>query len=304
MDIHTMLETQPALDLSRIERTTFINNRTNAVYAQDQIDVRPDLKVNVGLRLDNYDRSVDRTGGFPFTPQRLSANAATYRAGVVYAPRADQQVYAGVASSFTPIIDVPENGEQLEPTDGRSLEIGHRWQAEGGRVVTNAALYWISRNHVTFLESPVSVRQIGEQTSRGLDLDVNADLGHQTSLIFNYGSARGRFDDAEELTGLVPKYVPAHTANLWVRKDWPNGWNGAIGLRAIGGQFADDSNTTRLDAYGIVALAAGYRTGRWEWSVNIDNLFDHDGYFLPGHFSNLAFPGSPFQLSTGVRLRY
>ena len=46
---------------------------------------------------------------------------------------------------------------------------------------------------------------------RGLDLDVNTDLGGETHLIFNYGFARPRFDDAEELTGKTPRFVPGTT---------------------------------------------------------------------------------------------
>jgi hypothetical protein len=48
----------------------------------------------------------------------------------------------------------------------------------------------------------------------------------------------------------------------------------------------------------------GYRTPRWEWSLNADNLFDKEDYFLPGHFSNLVFPGAPLGLTTTIRLKY
>ena len=31
----------------------------------------------------------------------------------------------------------------------------------------------------------------------------------------------------------------------------------------------------------------GYRTDRWEWTLNAENLFNKTDYFLPGHFSNM-----------------
>ena len=34
-----------------------------------------------------------------------------------------------------------------------------------------------------------------------------------------------------------------------------------------------------------------------------DNLFDNDEYLLPGHFSNLVFPGPPLSLATSI-LKY
>jgi outer membrane receptor protein involved in Fe transport len=149
-----------------------------------------------------------------------------------------------------------------------------------------------------------SVFQVGEQTARGLDLDVNTDLGGRTHLIFNYGFARPRFDDADELTGLLPRYVPEHTANAWLRKDWASGLNAAFGARYVGQQFADDSNSVRLAGYAIFSGAVGYRTDRWEWSLNAENLFNRDDYFLPGHFSNLAFPGQPINVTSTIRLKF
>jgi iron complex outermembrane receptor protein len=304
MDIGTLEETQTPFDTTAVERQTFVTDRVHAVYAQDQIEVRPYLKLNLGLRVDDYHRTVTRVGGLPFTPQRRDQTAVTYRAGAVFAPRFDQQVYAVTASSLTPVTTVPEDGSQLEPSLARSVEVGHRWSGLDGRIDANAAVYYIVRNHVTLRDAPTSVRQIGEQRSAGLDLDVNADLGLGAYVLFNYGLTKPRFENADDLSGLVPRYVPRHTANIWVRKDWSSGLNGAFGLRIVGGQFADDANARRLDGYSIASAAVGYRSGRWEWSLNVDNLFNNDDYFLPGHFSNLAFPGPPISMTTAIQVRY
>ena len=69
MDITTMAETQGPLDIDTVARTTFVNDRTQAFYLQDQIDLTPQIKVNLGYRLDDYKRDITRTGGLPFTPQ-------------------------------------------------------------------------------------------------------------------------------------------------------------------------------------------------------------------------------------------
>jgi TonB-dependent siderophore receptor len=304
MDITTMRETQPPLDIDTIARQTFVNDQTHAFYWQDQIDVLPQVKINVGGRVDDYKRRIDRIGGLPFTPQAVDQTAYSYRAGLVYAPWNDQQIYVSTASSFTPVTTIPEDGSQLKPSTARNYEVGHRWQGWNGRVDTSLALYYITRNNVTVQESVTSVFQVGEQTARGLDLDVNTDLGGRTHFIFNYGFARPRFDDADELTGLLPRYVPEHTANAWLRKDWASGLNAAFGARYVGQQFADDSNSVRLAGYTIFSGAVGYRTDRWEGSLNAENLFNRDDYFLSGHFSNLAFPGQPINVTSTIRLKF
>ena len=62
-------------------------------------------------------------------------------------------------------------------------------------------VYYTVRNNLARSESATTFVLIGEQTSRGLDLDVNTDLGGGAHMILNYGFARPRFDDAEDLSG-------------------------------------------------------------------------------------------------------
>jgi iron complex outermembrane receptor protein len=304
MDITTMRETQGALDVSTVERTTFVNDRIHSFYWQDQIDISSQVKVNLAGRFDDYDRAIDRTGGFAFTPVRRAQTAYTYRAGLVYAPRYDQQLYVSTGSSFTPVTTVPADGSQLDPSTARNIEVGHRWQGWNGRIDTSLAVYHIVRNNLNIRQSVTTFIQVGEQRSKGLDLDINTDLGGRTSLVFNYGFASPRFEEAEALTGLMPRYVPRHTANAWLRKDWAGGFNAAFGARYLGEQFANNTNTSQLDGYTIFSGAVGYRTDRWEWSLNAENLFNKEDYFLPGHFSNLVFPGQPINVTSSIRLRW
>jgi TonB-dependent siderophore receptor len=305
MDITTMREEQPGpLDIDTVARTTFVNDRSQAVYVQDQIDIAPKVKVNLGYRLDDYKRAVDREGGFPFVPQRRDQVAHSYRAGIVYAPRFDQQFYFATATSFTPVNTVPADGSQLEPSTARNYEFGHRWQGWNGRVDTTAAAYYVVRNNVAVQQSVISYIQVGEQNSKGLDVDVNTDLGARTYLVFNYGLSTPRFEDAEALSGKTPRFVPKHNVNLWLRKDWAGGLNAAFGFRSLAEQFGDNANTQLVDGYTIFSGAVGYRTPRWEWALNAENLFNNEDYFLPGHFGNNAFPGQPINVTSTIRLKW
>ncbi len=304
MDVTTLEETQGPLDIETVARTTFVNDRTQAFYVQDQIDLAPQVKINLGYRLDDYRRAVDRVGGLPFTPQRREQTAHSYRAGLVYAPRFDQQVYVATASSFTPVNTVPADGSELEPSTARNYEVGHRWQGWNGRVDTTAAFYHVTRNNVTVQQSVIEFIQIGEQSSKGLEVDVNTDLGREAHLLFNYGLAVPTFEDAGALSGNTPRFAPRHNVNLWLRKDWPGGFNAGFGLRYLAEQFGDNANTQLLEGYTIFSGAVGYRTPRWDWLLNAENLFNNEDYFLPGHFGNNAFPGQPINVTTTVRLKW
>jgi catecholate siderophore receptor len=165
-------------------------------------------------------------------------------------------------------------------------------------------VFFITRNNVGLRESPTSVLQVGEQRSRGLELDVSTPLGSSVAVLVDYGLADARYEDDEELGGLVPRYAPKHTANVWIRRDWPSGFNAAFGARMVGSQFANNANTSRLDGCTIALAAVGYEADRWEWAMHVDNLFDNDEYLLPGHFSSLVFPGPPISLATSTRIKY
>src|SRR5688572_19151648 len=305
MDITTMAETQGPLDIDTIARTTFVNDRTQAFYAQDQIDLTPQVKVNLGYRLDDYKRDITRTGGFPFTPQHREQTAHSYRAGVVFAPRFDQQFYFATSSSFTPVNTVPADGSQLEPSTARNYEVGHRWQGWNGRVDTTAAFYYLVRDNVTIQQSVINFIQVGEQISKRLDVDVNTDLGSNAFLVFNYGLTVPKFDDpGNALDGKTPRFAPKHNVNMWLRKDLPGGFNAGFGLRYLAAQFGDNANTQRLDDYTVFSGAVGYRTPGWDWTVNAENLFNNDDYFLSGHCGNNAFPGQPINVTTTIRLKW
>ena len=311
MDITTMEETQPGpLDIDTIARQQFVEDRIHALYWQDQIDVLPRLKINVGGRFDDYDRHLERIftddPGNVVGVQDRSQTAYTYRAGVVYAPRDDQQLYFSTSSSFSPVTIVPADGSELDPRTARNYEVGHRWQGLDGRVDTSFAFYHVIRNNLSVQQSATTFIQAGEQRSKGVDLDVNTDLGGRMHLIFNYGYTAPRFEDADDvgLTGLVPRYVPNHTANGWLRKDFESGFNAGVGARYVGSQYANNANTTRIGGYTLVSGAVGYRADGWEWSMNAENLLNRERYFLPGHFSNQVFPGQPISLSSTIRVRF
>jgi outer membrane receptor protein involved in Fe transport len=97
--------------------------------------------------------------------------------------------------------------------------------------------------------------------------------------------------------------VPGHNLNVWLRKDWGSGFNASFGGRYLGRQFVNNANSVELDGYGLFSGAVGYRADRWEWSLNAENLFNKERYFLPGHFSNLVFPGQPIDVTSTIRLR-
>jgi TonB-dependent siderophore receptor len=307
-------ETNPRITEFPIVRETYQTNRIHAFFWQDQIAITSKLKINVGGRFDDYDR--DRYRIFVDAPntrtgiQTRNQTAYTYRAGVVFAPVGEHQLYFNTSSSFTPVIAIPSDGSELKPQRGGGYEAGHRWQGWNGRIQTSLALYRIEQNNLTFSQSLTSVVQAGKQTSEGVDLDINADLGARTRLIVNYGYTEPRFDeffdpDAEaDLSGRRPRFAQKHAVNAWLNKSWTSGLNASIGMRYMGPMFTNNSNTIRLGGWTTFGGAVGYRRGIWEWSLNAENLFNRERYFTGSDYSNQVYPGPPINVFSSIRFRF
>lgn len=303
----------PNFPISRVDHTS---SRIHAFFWQDQISLTSRLKINVGGRFDDYLRSRHRdpwANGQRVSrgpEQRREQTAYTYRAGLVYFLTGGQQVYFGSSSSFQPVNAIPADGRELNPETGQSFEIGHRWQGLNGRFVVNTAFYRIVRNDVVIARPLQQFDQAGQQSSKGMDLDINGDLGRGIRLIANYGYSLPRFDDyfesagALDLSGFRPAYVQLHAANLWLTKIWKSGVSASLGMRYLGSMFTNNADTIRLGGWTTFSGAVGFRRSFYEWSLNAENLFNRERYSTASDYDNQVYPGQPINVFTTVRFRF
>jgi TonB-dependent siderophore receptor len=304
-------ETNPPITSFAIVRQTYQTNRIHAGFWQDQIDMGK-VKLNVGGRFDDFDRNRYRT--FTADPntqvgiQTRHQTAYTYRAGIVFAPVASHQVYFSSNSSYTPVTDIPSDGSELKPRYGRGFETGYRWQGFDNRVQTSVAWYHIEQNNLVFTEGLTSVVQAGKQTSKGVDVDVNADLSHRMRLIVNYGYTIPKFNefvsDGVNYAGLLPRFAQKQAVNAWLHKSWASGFNAALGTRYVGPMFTDNENTVLIGGWTTLSGMVGYRTDLWEWNLNADNLLNRQRYFTPSDYTNQVYPGAPINVFSTIRFRF
>lgn len=310
----TFQETQPAITSFPTAREGHFANLTNALYWQDQISVTEHLKFNIGGRYDNYHRTTQNDFFDPPGSGNLTTvgptltydqSAYTYRAGAVYELPKSMQIYFSSSSSFNPVNLIPLSGPPLIPETGRLYEVGHRWQSPNRRFTTSAAFYKIERNNVVVALGMSRYNQAAQQSSKGVDFDLNGDLGYGVRLVANYGYAFARFDDYSEggvdLSGNRPYYTPAHTGNAWLTKAWKSGFTASLGMQYRSGMFTDNSNAFRLGGWTVFGGAASYRRGKLEYSVNAENLFNRQRYFFGADYSDLVYPGSPINVFATIR---
>jgi iron complex outermembrane receptor protein len=314
ISLATMQETQTPITHFDIVRKDYFANTTNAFFWQDQISLGSRVKINVGGRYDDYRRSTHRdpqADGMTLArgPEtNLEQSAYTYRAGIVYSPRTDSQLYFSSSSSFQPVTTLPADGTQLVPETGQSLEAGYRFQGNRGRWQINPAFYWLNRNNVVISLGMGRYNQAGQQSSRGFEVDFTGDIGYGVRMVANYGYAFSKFDDyisdGENLAGNRPRFTPGHTVNAWLYKAWRSGFTAGAGVRYLGTLFSNDSNSIQLGGWTTFAGSFGYRRSAWEWSVNAENLLNRQRYFLGSDYEDQVYPGAPINVFTTIRFRF
>jgi outer membrane receptor protein involved in Fe transport len=68
--------------------------------------------------------------------------------------------------------------------------------------------------------------------------------------------------------------------------------------------YADNANLFPLGGYTLFNGRAGYTRGRYDWSVNAENLFNRKKYFTSAINSTQVYPGSPINMFATFRIRF
>ena len=294
------------------QSTTDANNRTTlttqAVYAQNQIEVGPHVQAILGLRLDrlNVDFTNKRTGA------RLSRadNLASPRAGIVIKPAQPVSIYGTYSVSF-----LPSTGDQfssltvttrtLEPEQFTNREVGIKWDAVPDLTLT-AAAYRLDRTNTTAPDptNPAIIVQTGAQRTTGWELGITGALTSRWQIAGGFANQTARIISrtAAAAPGQRVALVPRNTISLWNRVQVTRRLGAGIGIVHQDRMFAaiDNSVTlpafTRADAAAFVTLTRTLRA-----QLNIENLLD-TRYYATAHSNNNIMPGSPRMIRVALHI--
>lgn len=268
------------------------------LYLQDQIDILKNLKLLVGGRFDWISQRTEVEGE---TPQEQDDSAFSPRVGLVYQPSDTVALYASYSRSFLPTFGSSLNGEAFEPTRGNQFEVGTKVDFLEGRLSATLAAYQLNRSNITTPDpiDPDFSIQVGEQRSRGLELDVTGEIlpGWNVTASYAYTDAEITEDNEFAVENRLTN-VPDHQASLWTTYEIQNGdlkgLGFGLGLFYVGEREGDLANSFSLSDYLRTDLALFYRRDRFKAALNFRNLFNTD-YFRASDGGNLfLFRGEPF----------
>lgn len=170
------------------------------------------------------------------------------------------------------------------------------------------ALYRIRKYNVLnpVLDSdPFIYRQVGEEQSQGVELDVLGAVTRNWSVAANYAynDSRVRADADTARIGRRLDNAPLHAAGLWSRADFPGtGFGVGAGLSHMSERVTFQTGL-ELPGYTVDDVAVFLTGGRVEGMVKVNNL-TNERYFVGGSTDRLLFTGVPRSVQVTMRTRF
>ncbi len=276
-----------------------------APYVIDQVQFGEKLHVLVGGRLDSIDFE-DQASDRKRTDTEFSPML-----GVLVAPSQDVSIYGNFSRSFAP--PSPRVTGELVPERSTQYEAGVKKRFEAIRTQTTFAVYQLERQNIAIPDDNGFTQQVGNQRSRGFEVDVAAQPSSSLRAFFSYAFNDAELTNFNELvplgldplafvvldrSGHRPAFAPKHILNFWVSHDFPIRLGLGGGARYVSSQFIAEDNGFALDGILTFDAMVSYRIRDLRLRVNFKNLTNRK-YFTRGFGSASVIPAAPFAVYFG-----
>ena len=161
------------------------------LYAFDTVSIGSRWQLTGGVRWDTVD--VDYRLTTLATGERTeidrSDDMLSWRAAALFKPRVEASLYLAFGTSFNPSVDAGTTGAgfstaptavnnpNLEPEETRSYEGGAKWDALGGRLALNAAIFRTEKIERTHAQpGQRTLHPLGRQRVDGIELSASGKI--------------------------------------------------------------------------------------------------------------------------------
>ena len=265
-----------------LPKTNEFQTDSLGVYLQDQIKLGDKFNILAGIRYDTFRQENENLENGSNSIQ--NKDGFSPRIGFVYQPTKELSLYTSYSTSFAPNSGETRAGNILEPERSEQFEIGTRAELLNGGLVANLAVFDITKRNVsnpdpTALPGENFVVAIGEQRSRGIELDLIGKISPGWNVVANYAYTDADITkDNSSIQGNRLFGVPEHNFNLWtnyqIQKGSLKGLGFSVGFNFIDDRFGDNENSFVLENYFLTNAAISYKRNNWEAALNFRNLFD------------------------------
>ncbi|MDG9929101.1 MULTISPECIES: TonB-dependent siderophore receptor [unclassified Pseudomonas] len=264
----------------------------SSTYATARFNLREDLRLILGSRLDWYDyEQTTHSGGYTFGDDYKATREYTPYAGLIHDLDDTYSVYASWTRIFKPQAAQDAGGSLLEPVTGTNYEAGIKGEYFDGALNASLALFQlVQENLAKSLPSSQCSTGIsacyeasGEVRTRGIELELGGELaaGWQVSAGYTYAGAEyTRSTDSASKGDRFDSDTPYNLFKVFTTYRLP----GALDKWTVGGGFRTQSGAytsfgVKQGGYSVSDLMLGYQPSQeWQLQANLNNAFDKRYY--------------------------
>lgn len=292
-----------------------------SAYALDELHFFKDkVRLTLGLRA-TFLRTYNSVSG---TTANSSDKVITPRVGLNYLLRHDMSVYILHDQTFQPQTGLQGlavagstqdyvAGAAVNPLKGDIWEAGVKKDWDNGKWNTTLSVYQIHRRNIAeAIPSTNFKNQIGQSSSKGVDVDIKGEVVKHLNVVINYSYNDSRVSKTETagLTGVrTPMYVK-HIQNTWLEYTLPAkflpGLGLSLGYQYMAGRGERFATATQQHVPSYTRLDAGINWRFRNISANflVNNFTGRADVATPWYKNGLYYwvPNSPrsFRLSTTI----
>jgi iron complex outermembrane receptor protein len=257
-----------------------------AVFVENRLVLDRHWSLVAGARVDRYDinRNALRLG----TQATREFTPANWRGGVVYSVRPDISIYGQYATATDAVgtlLTLSPAQQLFDLTPGRQVEVGAKQSFANGRGEWTLAGYHIVKEKLLVPDpnNPLLQQQIGQQSSKGIELSTSMQVGFGLRVDANLAVLDARYDEFDELVagvltswaGNTPVNVPQRVGSLWLSWKLPQRFLVQGGFRYTGSRYLNNANAVTTPAATVVdANVRRELTNRVSLDVRVTNLLD------------------------------
>lgn len=278
----------------------------NAGYIQDQFTIGA-LQVLAGIRYEYY---TDFANYKTTTEAKTHSKAWLPRFGAVYSVNNHINIYGSYVEGYNPqtsaTIANPNAGGPFNPLESNMIEFGTKTNWFRDQLSISAAVYQIKQTGALYATPGVVdvLRQIGDEQSRGFELDVTGKILANWNVVASYAYNRAKILESGNIgeIGLQKPNSPKHSANLWTRYNFIDGAVKGLGI-AFGVNYIDQrnliydarfspENQITIPSFTLFNAALFYNIGKLQLQLNANNI-GNKKHWVGGYDFLRLFPGQP-----------
>jgi iron complex outermembrane receptor protein len=272
------------------------------VYIQDHIKFGT-FQALIGVRYDEYS---DKENYKKATEKKVKQYSFLPRFGLTYTVNPNINLYGTYVKGYNPqtasSLSNPNAGGPFDPLESNMIEFGGKSSWFKEKLFITVALFKIQQKNTLYpandTTNPDLMRSVGEEESKGLEIDVNGSITRNWSVSASYSYNEAAISESpiETEIGRQKPNTPRQQGNLWTRYNFTDGALKDFGL-GFGSNFAttrtlSQTDTQTIPGYTLFNAALYYSINKFKIQINANNIANKT-YWVGGYDLIRLFPGAP-----------